>query len=127
MIIPEPLDVDRICIGHRGVYWFEVTTFGRIAHGSMPFLSVSAIDHMSTLLEALRTRLGRRFAGRTTRMPVVPAGSRHPTLNVNLIAGGQTLDGGQTPCVADRCRRSSIAASCSRRGSTPREPRSSRC
>ena len=26
VIIPEPLDVDRICIGHRGVYWFEVTT-----------------------------------------------------------------------------------------------------
>jgi succinyl-diaminopimelate desuccinylase len=25
VIIPEPLNVDRICIGHRGVYWFEVT------------------------------------------------------------------------------------------------------
>src|SRR5690349_11404201 len=29
-IIPEPLYVDRICIGHRGVYWFEVETRGRI-------------------------------------------------------------------------------------------------
>ena len=38
VIIPEPLYVDRICIGHRGVYWFEVVTRGRIAHGSMPFL-----------------------------------------------------------------------------------------
>ena len=38
VIIPEPLYVDRICIGHRGVYWFEVLTRGRIAHGSMPFL-----------------------------------------------------------------------------------------
>ena len=46
VIIPEPLNVDRICIGHRGVYWFEVTTRGRIAHGSMPFLGVSAIEHM---------------------------------------------------------------------------------
>ena len=26
VIIPEPLYVDRICIGHRGVYWFEVLT-----------------------------------------------------------------------------------------------------
>src|SRR4051812_9575785 len=42
-IIPEPLYVDRICIGHRGVYWFEVQTSGRIAHGSMPFHGVSAI------------------------------------------------------------------------------------
>ena len=46
VIIPEPLYVDRICIGHRGVYWFEVTTRGRIAHGSMPFHGVSAIEHM---------------------------------------------------------------------------------
>ena len=23
VIIPEPLNVDRICLGHRGVYWFE--------------------------------------------------------------------------------------------------------
>ena len=30
VIIPEPLNVDRICIGHRGVYWFEVTARGRI-------------------------------------------------------------------------------------------------
>ena len=46
VIIPEPLNVDRICVGHRGVYWFEVATHGRIAHGSMPFLGVSAIEHM---------------------------------------------------------------------------------
>ena len=26
VIIPEPLNVDRVCIGHRGVYWFEVET-----------------------------------------------------------------------------------------------------
>jgi hypothetical protein len=32
VIIPEPLNVDRICIGHRGAYWFEVTTHGQIAH-----------------------------------------------------------------------------------------------
>ena len=38
VIIPEPLGVDRICLGHRGVWWGgEVQTHGRIAHGSMPF------------------------------------------------------------------------------------------
>ncbi|MCB1154980.1 M20/M25/M40 family metallo-hydrolase, partial [bacterium] len=38
VIIPEPLNVDRVCIGHRGVWWAEIETKGRIAHGSMPFL-----------------------------------------------------------------------------------------
>ena len=37
-------------------------------------------------------------------MPVVPAGARHATINVNGIDGGQPVDGIQTPCVADRCR-----------------------
>src|SRR5262249_48816164 len=54
VIIPEPLNVDRICIGHRGVYWFELTTRGRVAHGSMPFLGVSAIDRMNEVLTAIR-------------------------------------------------------------------------
>jgi len=101
VIIPEPLNVDRICIGHRGVYWFEVETFGRIAHGSMPYLGVSAIDHLAALLEAVRSELKPRLATRVTRMPVVPPGSDRATINVNAIAGGQVGQEVQTPCVAD--------------------------
>jgi succinyl-diaminopimelate desuccinylase len=103
-IIPEPLYVDRICIGHRGVYWFEVQTQGRIAHGSMPFHGVSAIEHMGIVLDRMRRDLQPRLATRTTAVPVIPAGARHATLNVNGISGGQPVDGIQTPCVADACR-----------------------
>lgn len=104
VIIPEPLGVDRICIGHRGVWWFEVALQGRIAHGSMPFLGVSAIDHMAALLEAVRLELQPALATRRTAMPVVPEGAGRATLNVNAVVGGQSADGIQTPCVADRCR-----------------------
>jgi len=104
VIIPEPLNVDRICIGHRGVYWFEVETRGRIAHGSMPFLGVSAIDHIGALLETLRTELQPELAKRQTAMPVVPAGSGRATLNVNAVSGGQFGQAIQTPCVADHAR-----------------------
>lgn len=104
VIIPEPLNVDRICIGHRGVYWFEVATEGRIAHGSMPFLGVSAIDHMGRLFQAIQDELMPRLAGRTTSVPVVPPSARHATININAVEGGQDIDGIQTPCVADRCR-----------------------
>lgn len=104
VIIPEPLNVDRICLGHRGVYWFEVETRGRIAHGSMPFLGSSAIEHMALLLEAVRTELKPALAERVTRMPVVPPGAARATINVNGLEGGQAVDGIQTPCVADRCR-----------------------
>jgi succinyl-diaminopimelate desuccinylase len=104
VIIPEPLNVDRICVGHRGVYWFEVTTHGRIGHGSMPFLGVSAIEQMGRVLDRVHRELQPRLASRTTAVPVVPDGARHPTININGISGGQPVDGIQTPCVADLCR-----------------------
>jgi succinyl-diaminopimelate desuccinylase len=103
-IIPEPLYVDRICVGHRGVYWFEVQTSGRIAHGSMPFHGVNAVDHMGIVLERMRRELQPRLASRMTDVPVIPRAARHATLNINGIDGGQPVDGIQTPCVADRCR-----------------------
>jgi succinyl-diaminopimelate desuccinylase len=103
-IIPEPLNVDRICVGHRGVYWFEVAARGQIGHGSMPFLGASAIDGMNRLIQALREDLLPQLAGRRTAMPVVPEGARVATLNINGIIGGQPVDGIQTPCVADLCR-----------------------
>jgi succinyl-diaminopimelate desuccinylase len=104
VIIPEPLNVDRICVGHRGVYWFEVTAHGRIGHGSMPFLGVSAIDGMGRLLQTIRESLTPALAARLTAVPVVPAAARHATINVNGIEGGQAVGGIQTPCVADVCR-----------------------
>ena len=104
VIIPEPLNVDRICIGHRGVYWFEVTARGRIGHGSMPFLGVSAIDGMGRLLQSVREILMPALALRRTAVPVVPPRARQATINVNGIDGGQPVGGIQTPCVADLCR-----------------------
>jgi succinyl-diaminopimelate desuccinylase len=104
VIIPEPLNVDRICIGHRGAYWFDVDTFGRIAHGSMPYLGVSAIEHLGAILEAVRCELKPRLECRTTSMPVVPPGSGRATINVNAVLGGQATQDVQTPCVADRAR-----------------------
>lgn len=104
VIITEPTNGDRVYIGHRGVYWFEVITRGRIAHGSMPFLGTNAIEHMGVLLERIRRVLMPALQARTTAVPVKPDGARHATLNINGIQGGQPVDGIQTPCVADICR-----------------------
>ena len=106
VIIPEPLNVDRVCIGHRGVWWAELETKGRIAHGSMPFLGDSAIRHMGAVLERLEHELLPQLAARTTAMPVVPPAARQSTLNINSVHGGQSEDfeGLPAPCVADSCR-----------------------
>ncbi|MBD3765214.1 MAG: acetylornithine deacetylase/succinyl-diaminopimelate desuccinylase family protein [Rhodobacterales bacterium] len=109
VIIPEPLHKDRICLGHRGVWWAEIETHGRIAHGSMPFLGDSAIRHMGAVLAEIEDRLYPLLASRQTAMPVVPPQARQSTLNINSIHGGEAEpEPGSTalpaPCVADRCR-----------------------
>ncbi|MBX3277469.1 MAG: acetylornithine deacetylase/succinyl-diaminopimelate desuccinylase family protein [Acidobacteria bacterium] len=104
VIITEPLDYDRICIGHRGVYWFDVLMRGRIAHGSMPFLGASAITRMGRLIAAIDRQLKPRLNARRTQMPVEPDGARSATININAVSGGQAMDEPQTPCVADSCR-----------------------
>jgi succinyl-diaminopimelate desuccinylase len=106
VIIPEPLNKDRVCLGHRGVWWAEIETFGRIAHGSMPFLGDSAIRHMGAVLEAFETSLYPHLATKRTAMPVVPEGARQSTLNINSLHGGQSEghDGLPAPVVADSCR-----------------------
>ncbi len=106
VIIPEPLNVDRVCVGHRGVWWAEIETHGRIAHGSMPFLGDSAIRHMSAVLERIEHDLYPALALRRSDMPVVPEGARASTLNINSVHGGESeaFEGLPAPCVADSCR-----------------------
>jgi succinyl-diaminopimelate desuccinylase len=105
VIIPEPLNVDRVCIGHRGVWWAEIETQGRMAHGSMPFLGDCAVRHMHAVIDRFERDLYPKLAARHTDMPVVPPGARHSTLNINSIHGGQAeMPGYPAPCVADSCR-----------------------
>lgn len=103
VIIPEPFGPGSICLGHRGVYWFQIDTFGHSAHGSMPFLGTSAIGLMGRVLQQIESTLVPELGTRTTDMPVEPPGARNATINVNGISGGQIVDGVGSPCVADRC------------------------
>ena len=106
VIIPEPLNVDRVCLGHRGVWWAEIETHGRIAHGSMPFLGDSAIRHMAAVMERFEHDLYPHLATKRTDMPVVPEGARQSTMNINSIHGGlsEDFDGLPSAVVADSCR-----------------------
>ena len=109
VIIPEPLNKDRICIGHRGVWWAEIETKGKIAHGSMPFLGDCAVRHMGSVLQEMETYLFPLLASKKTEMPVVPLAARRSSLNINSIHGGESeqedgYTGYSAPCVPDRCK-----------------------
>ncbi len=109
VIIPEPLGVDQICLGHRGGWWAEIETFGEIAHGCMPFLGDCAVRHMGAVLDKFEDTLYPAMASRHTDMPVIPEGARQSTMNINSIHGGQNEqaeDSTALPshCVPDSCR-----------------------
>ena len=109
VIIPEPLHKDRICLGHRGVWWAEIETMGRIAHGSMPFLGDCAVRHMGAVLAEMEATLFPLLTTKHTEMPVIPEGAKQSTLNINSIHGGAVQQdddytGLPAPCVPDRCR-----------------------
>jgi succinyl-diaminopimelate desuccinylase len=109
VIIPEPLNKDRICLGHRGGWWAEIETKGEIAHGSMPFLGDCAVRHMGAVLTEFEDKLFPAMASRRTDMPVVPEGAKQSTMNINSIHGGQKeqsddFTGLPAHCVPDSCR-----------------------
>ena len=103
VIITEPLDVDRVCIGHRGVYWCEVTARGVTAHGSMPHLGRNAADAMARLITRIERDLKPKLAGRVTAVPVEPPAARHASISLNALHAGQPADVQQTPMVPDVC------------------------
>ena len=106
VIIPEPLNKDCVCLGHRGVWWAEIETKGEIAHGSMPFLGDCAVRHMGALLSEFEDKLYPALDAKQTRMPVIPEGARRSTLNLNSLHGGQTdeFSGLPSPNVPDSCK-----------------------
>ncbi len=109
VIIPEPLHKDRICLGHRGVWWAEIETHGEIAHGSMPFLGDCAVRHMGAVLSEMEKTLFPALAKKHTEMPVVPDGAKNSTMNINSLHGGQAepeegFTGLPSAVVPDRAR-----------------------
>jgi succinyl-diaminopimelate desuccinylase len=102
VVITEPLGVDNVCLGHRGVYWFEVIAHGRTAHGSMPMLGRNAAEAMARFVDRVQRELAPRLAERRTAVPVEPAPARSPSISLNALHAGQPEGEEQTPCVPDR-------------------------
>lgn len=108
-IVCEPED-NRLCIAHKGVLWLSVTTFGRMAHGAMPYTGINPISHMARFLEEVHRLEGRvieqfgrheflgvpSFSPTRVHGPALAAGE-HGTNNVIPATCEATLDIRMTP------------------------------
>jgi succinyl-diaminopimelate desuccinylase len=81
-IVMEGAEGNRVCCGHNGTLWLEVTVHGRAAHGSTPQNGVNALEKMAALvleLDAYKKRIARRTF-------VTPEGkTMRPTINVGGV------------------------------------------
>ena len=81
-IVMEGGEAGKVCCGHNGVIWLEVTVHGRAAHGSVPQYGINALEKMSALVLLLQEH--QRSLARHTF--VTPEGKvMAPTLNVGGV------------------------------------------
>ncbi len=97
-VVLEPTNL-KLCIAHKGYAWFEITTRGRAAHGSLPDLGRDAIRYMGRVLGALDA-LDRRLA---TLPPHEMLG--RGSLHSSLISGGQEASSYPAECRLEYERR----------------------
>jgi len=98
VVITEPLNADNICLGHRGAIWGEITTFGRLSHGSTPERGINAIEQMADFIAEATRILKPRLQQRQNSQPVAPSSANAASLAFNMIQGGMNVNS-----VPDRC------------------------
>jgi succinyl-diaminopimelate desuccinylase len=87
VVITECLDVDGICLGHRGALVFDLRTTGRVGHGCMPHLAVNAVDKMASVMSAIAAELRPKIEARISQQPIMPEGSRRSSITPIWIDG----------------------------------------
>jgi len=81
-IVMEGGEENRVCCGHNGVIWLEVTVQGRAAHGSTPEKGINALEKMAALVLALEA-YKEQLRCRTWVTP--EGGTICPTINVGGV------------------------------------------
>jgi acetylornithine deacetylase/succinyl-diaminopimelate desuccinylase family protein len=92
VVVGEITNRNRIAIAEKGVVVYSLTTKGRAAHASTPWVGINAIDKMVKVLHRIQVRL-------TEALKTRPSGMLPPaTINTGTIQGGVSFN-----VVADSC------------------------
>lgn len=105
VVITEPLNVDNICLGHRGAIWGEITMFGRQSHGSTPERGINAVEYMSRFIAAAAQELQSLLKMRVNSVPVVPSSASAASLSFNTVQGGTNINSVPDSCTVTFDRR----------------------
>ena len=90
-VITECLDVDKLCIGHRGTLWFEISITGKQSHGCQPSEGVNALEFAHKLLNVIDEDI-EPLISEITPLPVNPPACRKTTLTPTMISAGEKVN-----------------------------------
>ena len=88
VLICEPTGC-RLALGHKGALWLSITTYGKIAHSSMPWTGQNAVEHMLKIIDSLFS------------VPLL--NGDHPLLGKPTCTITKIKGGTQTNVVPDQC------------------------
>ncbi|GAA5959415.1 hypothetical protein JCM10213_005904 [Rhodosporidiobolus nylandii] len=87
VVITEPLDVENVCLGHRGAIWGTIRFHGVASHGATPQRGVNALLHASTFIVRANEQLAPLLAGKRDER-VIPAEARSASLTFTVLKAG---------------------------------------
>ncbi|GAA5834962.1 hypothetical protein JCM11251_002073 [Rhodosporidiobolus azoricus] len=87
VVITEPLNVENVCLGHRGALWGEIRFKGVASHGATPQRGVNALVHASTFVVRANERIIPLLQGRRDER-VIPAEARNASLTFTVLQAG---------------------------------------
>jgi succinyl-diaminopimelate desuccinylase len=90
VVIAEPSGLDNIWIGHKGLVWGYVKTYGRQVHGSTPWLGDNAFEKMVLIAKYFMDHYIPLLRNRRSRYEYDTEGGEYPTITMGgrLIAPG---------------------------------------
>jgi succinyl-diaminopimelate desuccinylase len=98
-VVGEPSGINNVWNAHKGALWMEITTIGKAAHGSTPWLGLNAFDKMVKVVNAINQNIKPKLAKRISSYPTIPPEGRAST----IVVGGTVETGKAINIVPDRC------------------------
>lgn len=80
-----------VAMAHKGKTWFEISTYGKPAHGSTPYAGIDAIIAMAEVVLEIRNRINSYDPDPMMGAPSVCFGTIKGGFNTNIVADSCTI------------------------------------
>jgi len=105
VIVTEPMDVDKICIGNRGAIWWKINIYGKQAHGAYAQLGINAAYKAANFIHLMEHFLIPRLNGRVSKYNIYPESARISSISLGVINCGVKVNVVPEKCTLEIDRR----------------------